>query len=156
MLKTPLSVALVLGVVPLMMACGDGATDPPERLVTTLECVPGGGDEFNCAMTLSEEAGVSVTLLDTDCMAHGNNVRLIEPVDQILTTDGCYAPTGSEWRFDGPFPAGTAVAMEIISAKLANPPGVRLTGAYPSWTINFEDGDDDDFDDLVLRVSAIR
>jgi hypothetical protein len=30
-----------------------------------------------------------------------------------------------------------------------------LTGAYPDWDINFEDGGDNDFNDVVLKVHAI-
>lgn len=154
MLKKSLALLLVTGSAGWLTGCGGDATEPPERIVTTLECTPGGSAEFNCAMVLSESTGFSVTLQDSDCTAHGNTVRLLEPQAQILTTDGCYATKGSTWAFDGPFPAGTAVTMEIVSAKLANPPGVEIAGEYPSWTVNFEDGDDADFNDLVLAISA--
>lgn len=154
MLKKTMPRMLALAVVFVFAGCGDDPTDPPERLITTLECLPGASEQFNCAMTLPESTGFAVTLQNSDCRAHGNTVHLLKPVDQILTTDGCYAPIGSEWLFAGPYDAGTAVAMEIVSAKLANPPGVELVGEYPTWTIYFEDGDDDDFDDLVLTVSA--
>ena len=41
-----------------------------------------------------------------------------------------------------------------MSDQFANPPGLRVTGAYPSWTVSFEDGYDTDFNDIVLTVTA--
>jgi hypothetical protein len=46
--------------------------------------------------------------------------------------------------------------MEVQSAPLELPTALRVTGDYPVWTLNFEDGGDTDYDDLVLRVRAIE
>jgi hypothetical protein len=45
--------------------------------------------------------------------------------------------------------------MVFTSDQFASPPGIRVTGAYPEWTINFEDGFDSDFNDLILTVTAL-
>jgi hypothetical protein len=45
--------------------------------------------------------------------------------------------------------------MEVESAASRGTPGLLVEGAYPKWTINFEDGSDTDFNDLILEVEAI-
>jgi hypothetical protein len=38
---------------------------------------------------------------------------------------------------------------------LSNPPQLRVSGAYPEWTLTYEDGVDQDFDDLVMTLTAL-
>jgi hypothetical protein len=45
--------------------------------------------------------------------------------------------------------------MEVESASTRGPPGLLVSGEYPKWTINFEDGSDTDFNDLVLEVEPL-
>lgn len=147
------AVSFVAGTV-LLAGC-DGTTEPPERIVTSLECnTDAPRDGFNCAMELQEPAGLRLELETFTCSAHGNTIRMEQPVTQVLTTDACYDET-DVWEFPGPFAEGRAVTLEIISAQLEFDPGARVTGSYPSWVVNFEDGGDQDFDDLVLTVTAI-
>ncbi len=54
----------------------------------------------------------------------------------------------------GPFAAGTEISAEVIAPLLSNPPALRVEGSYPEWTIKYEDGDDDDFNDLIMTVTA--
>jgi hypothetical protein len=144
---------LVVGLV--FLACsGNGATEPEPRVIATLQCVGPNQQLFQCNLQLSSTGGFEVELVSTACEAHGNTLRLLQPTVQTLTNDGCYEQPGRTWTFAGPFPPGTAVAMEVESAKLEHPPVLRVTGAYPQWTIEFEDGFDDDFNDLILAVRA--
>jgi hypothetical protein len=87
-------------------------------------------------------------------MAVGNTITLTKPTVQLLSDDACTLPIGSQWGFPGPYPVGTPVSLEIVSAKQPNPPSLLATGSYPTWTLTFEDGFDQDLNDLVLRLEA--
>jgi hypothetical protein len=69
--------------------------------------------------------------------------------------DGCYEAAGTEIVRAGPYPAGTEISAEIVAPLLVNAPRLRVTGSYPEWTLEFEDGADADFNDLVLKVTAL-
>ena len=130
------------------------ATDP---VVASLSCVdasaPGGF--VACKLKLIEPAGYKVTLVSSSFDAHCNLFRVVEPVVDTLTTDGCYAANGTEILRPGPFPANTEISAEIVAPLLVNPPRLRVSGSYPQWTLEFEDGADADFNDLVLTVTAL-
>jgi len=128
-----------------------------EQAVTSLTCADGAapGGFVTCKLRLEEPSGFKVVLDSSSCEAHGNVFRITEPVADTLTVDGCYENDGKEIHFAGPFPAGTDIAAEVIAPLLANPPALRVTGAYPEWTLNYEDGVDTDFDDLVMTVTAL-
>jgi PKD repeat protein len=143
---------------------GDGATDEATRTVETvlpvvvgLSCADGSapGGFTSCSLALDGEAGVRVTLVSTHCGAHGNVFRLTAPVVDTLTTDGCYERPGKQITVPGPFPAGTVVSAEVTAPRLANPPQLRVAGAYPEWTLTYEDGQDADFDDMSITVTAL-
>jgi hypothetical protein len=127
------------------------------RVVTSLTCAdasaPGGF--ISCKLRLEEPSGFRVTLNSSSCTAHGNVFRITEPVVDTLTADGCYDVNGKMIQFDGPFPAGTEIGAEVVAPLLANPPALRVAGAYPEWTLSYEDGFDSDFDDLTLTVTAL-
>lgn len=135
-------------------ACDSDPTGPP--VVSRLECAQPGGQFLECDLVLQEAAGFAVRLESTGCEARGNTLRITKPVQERLLTDGCYAEPSTEWTYLGPYPAGTAIALEIESAKLKNPPSLRVSGEFPKWTINFEDGWDTDYDDLVLTVRTLE
>jgi len=63
---------------------------------------------------------------------------------------------GKVWDYSTPInPAGTEINIEIDSDQFASPPSLRVTGTYPAWTVDFEDGYDTDFNDVVLAVEAV-
>ena len=150
--------------VTLTVADDDAATDDRsrnttanEQVITSLTCENGStpGGFVACKLRLEVPAGFEVVLNSSDCEAHGNLFRITEPVADTLTTDGCYEDVGQTIRHEGPFPAGTEIAAEVIAPLLANPPALRVTGSYPQWTLNYEDGVDTDFNDLVMTVTAL-
>jgi PKD repeat protein len=128
------------------------ATQPA---VTTLTCVNGSGQVVGCTLRLEQEAGFKVVLNSTNCEAHGNLFRVTAPVQGTLTSDGCYEQPGREIVFATPFDAGTEISAEVEAPQLANPPALRVSGSYPEWVLTFEDGVDQDFDDLVMTVTAL-
>ena len=96
-----------------------------------------------------------MVLNSTNCEAHGNLFRVTAPVQGTLTSDGCYDQPGREIVFATPFAAGTEISAEVVAPQLANPPALRVTGSYPEWVLSFDDGVDQDFDDLVMTVTAL-
>jgi hypothetical protein len=38
---------------------------------------------------------------------------------------------------------------------LDNAPQLRVSGNYPEWVLTFEDGADQDFNDLVMTLTAL-
>ena len=150
--------------VTLMVTDDEGETSTTTRqvlatnpAVTSLSCVdasaPGG--LVACTLTLEQEAGFKVVLNSTDCEAHGNLFRITAPVTGTLTSDGCYDQPGKQLVFAAAFPAGTEINAEVVAPLLQNPPKLRVTGSYPEWLLEYEDGVDQDFNDLVMTLTAL-
>ena len=136
-------------------ACASNSNEPGQPAVTTLTCQdPVSGGLVACTLDLQDSTGFHITLVSHDCFTSGNTVRLTQPVDSTLTSDGCHDVVGQVWNFPGPFTPGTKVGMEVISSVGRNPPSLRITGAYPTLTATFEDGADTDFNDLIMTISA--
>jgi hypothetical protein len=76
-------------------------------------------------------------------------------VQSTLTSDGCYEQDGRTLSFVGPFPAGTEISAEVEAPLLRDPPRLRVSGAYPVWNLTFEDGEDEDFNDLIMTLRAL-
>ena len=72
-----------------------------------------------------------------------------------LTDDGCYESAGKQIMFSGPFAAGTEIGAEVVAPLLANAPRLQVTGEYPVWTLTYEDGGDNDFNDLHMTLTAL-
>ena len=125
--------------------------------VTSLSCVDGSapGGFVACTLRLEQEAGFKVVLNSTSCDAHGNLFRVTAPVAGTLTEDGCYDQIGRQLVFAAAFPAGTEISAEMLAPVLANPPRLRVSGSYPEWVLTYEDGVDQDFDDLVMTLTAL-
>lgn len=149
---SPLLLAAVLGLA--SPACKD-SNAPERRVVTSFSCADSAsGGQVACTLDLAGAPGFSVSLDSSSCAKHGNRIRLTEPIDTNVTIDACYAAVGTVWHFPGPFPAGTKVAMEVVSNVQSNPPQLRVTGTYPTWQAVFEDGYDNDFNDLFMTIQA--
>jgi hypothetical protein len=58
------------------------------------------------------------------------------------------------------FTAGTEITAQVTSGlpDQDNPPTVRVVGAFPTWTLEFDDGrggaGEPDFNDLVITITA--
>jgi len=123
--------------------------------ITQLSCINGSGQVVDCTLTLEQEAGFKVVLNSTNCEAHGNMFRVTLPVQGTLTSDGCYDQPGREIVFATPFAAGTQISAEVVAPLLANPPSLRVTGSFPEWVLTYEDGVDQDYDDLIMTLTAL-
>ena len=132
------------------LAACSGADDPP-RVTTPLECE---GQTEDCVLELPAPASFKITLVSRSCDAINNEIRLTSPETVTLTEDACRTAVGTEWDYPTIYPAGTDISLEVLSDQFANPPGLSVTGAYPNWTVSFEDGYDTDFNDIVMNVEA--
>jgi PKD repeat protein len=130
------------------------ATNP---VITSLTCLDGSpeGNYVACTLILEHEAGFKVVLNSASCEAHGNTFRITGPVQQTLTTDGCYDRIGKQLTSSAAWPAGTPISAEVVAPMLQNPPQLRVSGSYPQWQLTFEDGVDQDFNDLVMTLTAL-
>jgi hypothetical protein len=150
--------------VSLTVTDNDGATstvskmvDPKDPVVSSLVCVDGSapGGFVACTLKLQEQAGFKVVLDASSCEAHGNIFRITAPEPATLTQDGCYETAAKQLVFVGPFSAGTEIKAEVVAPQLAERPRLVVQGAYPVWTLTYEDGADADFNDLQLTLSAL-
>jgi PKD repeat protein len=132
--------------------------NPKAPVVTSLTCDENGsapGGFISCTLKLQQEAGFKVVLNSSSCEAHGNIFRTTVPISATLTQDGCYEQSGKQLVFAGPFAAGTEIGAEVVAPLLANPPQLRVSGEYPEWTLSYEDGADEDFNDMLLTLTAL-
>ncbi|HEX6107600.1 MAG TPA: hypothetical protein VFZ26_18595, partial [Gemmatimonadales bacterium] len=146
----------------MLVVTSDGLTSQASRQVTvsppaTLTC-----EGQACTLGIDETATVVVTLVSSDCEAHGNTFVITAPIEETLFTDGCFAPVGSSFTLNGgaAFNAGTELAAEVRSGLAgAENPQLRVSGTFATgWTLEFDDGfvgvGEPDFNDLVISVVA--
>ena len=144
------AIALALAVA----ACDNGPKNP---VVTGLCDEAGSTVDCPVIPETVDQAFFTITLTSTSCTAKATTIRVTAPVSEKLTEDGCYESDGKSWKVGSAssgFPAGTALNFSITSDETGSPPSFRLAGAYPDWSIEFEDGGDNDFNDVVLSVHA--
>ncbi len=116
---------------------------------------------------------MKVTVVSTACELTGNKlVAFPGPGEQTVFFNLCNQPDNAEFtiRDAGGLPlvfeAGTPLPLRFIrgtpgaSDPPAGDPGIQVTGAYPNWTLNVDDGGaagtagEPDFNDAVLTVTA--
>lgn len=157
----------------LTVTDNNGFTSRKTRQITvsppaTFTC----GTTPDCGLTLLADAVVTVTLESRGCTARNNTFIITAPALDTLFTDGCYSPPDGSLPASFPlnngsaYTAGTEIRAAMISGSVKQifAPAVRVTGAYPSWTVAFDDGErcalgatnctEPDFDDLVLTITA--
>jgi PKD repeat protein len=156
--------------VSLTVTDDDGATNTVTQTVAVAppaatECDDGSGGFVPCTLDIEEDATVTITLTSRDCTASGNQLDITNPIQETVFTDGCSETVGTVYTINGgsAFTAGTPLEVQVISGSNdpeRGPPSIRVEGTYPTWTLNFDDGEDvanpeePDFDDLVLTVEA--
>jgi hypothetical protein len=150
LLRLPLALAALVA----LGACKN-PNEPKVVSTTTLKCVQPGGGTVGCDITIPDNASkVRITLVSHDCAAHGDIISISEPAATTITTDACYESVPKSIEIPGPF-TSAHLAMKVTSELITNSPELRVTGSSPNWTINFEDGGDQDFNDAVLTVEAL-
>jgi PKD repeat protein len=126
-------------------------------------CGDASGNSVSCPLTLTQRSTVTITLTSVSCNANGDGLRITSPITATVFTDGCHQPQGTVYTINGgnAFNAGTDLVLSVSSGSTDPnriPPAVSITGVYPTWQLNFDDGEtgpsDPDFNDLVLTVQA--
>jgi hypothetical protein len=111
-----------------------------------------------------------------DCELGGNKFEVTQPVQRTLFFNGCsevLEPAGKQYPITDAsgaprvFDAGTQVQTRFTQGTAgagSPPPGtptIRLDGAWPTWTLNIDDGGnpgpgEPDYNDIVLTANATR
>jgi PKD repeat protein len=130
------------------------------------------GTVVDCSFTPTAQVTFKVTVVSTNCELTGNRVSATAPVAQTVFFNLCNQSAGAEYTIkDGTgvalvFAAGTPLALQFTRGNPgagdppAGDPGIQVTGAYPTWTLNVDDGGaadtpgEPDFNDAVLSVTA--
>ena len=151
-----------------------GASNSVTQIVTVTppaagQCDNGSGTLVNCDLDLTSKSHIKVTLVSNNCTARGNALTISVPsqgFSQKLFSSGCtlVAPQTFDVKgTNGTFDAGTQLQVQITSGSTDParvPPQLRISGDFPKWTLEFDDGEDPtrpgepDFNDLVLEVNA--
>lgn len=158
--------------VELTVTDDDGATNAITKTVAVAPpaqttCDDGLGNQVECGLVLTNAASVVVSVTSKDCTADGNTLIITEPEDPdfVVFDDGCSLVPPQDFPLNGgaQYAAGTELRAQMISGsddpdRIA--PALRVTGAYPQWTLEFDDGEDPtgpgepDFNDIVMTVTA--
>jgi len=157
--------------VTLIVTDDQGATGTTSQSITVtppagLQC-----SGVNCTLDITQRATLTITLVSSDCQLGGNRFSITAPIKQTVFFNGCSVTDGTVFTINGPnldksFDAGTQLEAEFTQGvgKPEDPPrgspAIRLTGTYPQWMINIDDGGnptgpgEPDFNDLILQVDA--
>ena len=153
LLRLPLALAALLA----FGACKH-PLDPGEKIIkSTLKCTQPGTstNSIVCDVPIPASATkLRVTLVSHDCDASGDVISVVASTTVTLTNDACYAPVNQTVEVSGPFTSST-VALQVTAETIKNPPELRIGGSASPWTMYFEDGGDQDFNDAVLKVEAL-
>ena len=136
--------------------CKDPATPPeelPPPVTVGMTCGTPSGTTIPCEIQLGSATAFRVTLFSSECKALANVVHLTKPVDALLTVDACRETAGKFWEFT--VAANSSAALEITGGQERSGPQLRLEGTSSPWTVRYEDGFDDDFNDIVLIVETL-
>jgi len=124
----------------------------------TLTC----GTTPDCTLVLDQRATVKVTLVSSDCQAHGNTFVITQPAVDTLFTDGCFTTPGTSFDLNSgaAYDQGTELAAEVLTGVAGSTNAqIQVTGDFNSgWTLKFDDGfvgpNEPDFNDLEIQILA--
>jgi hypothetical protein len=139
----------------------------PEGCTTT-------GNRIDCAFDITVQSHVRLTLLGVSCDLSGQRVVIPSPIGDQSFLGVCNRTVGEFYKIYGG-PHDSAIVFEVGSQARIRfvqgtpdagepavaAPAAQVTGAFPSWTINFEDGanpggaGEPDFTDVVIGVEAV-
>ncbi len=130
------------------------------------------GTLVTCSLTMTQRVTVKLTVVGEDCELSGNKIEVTVPRQQTAFFNLCNQPAGAEYTVQEAggtptvFEAGSTLTLRFTQGTPgpADPatgdPGIQVTGTYPNWTLNVDDGGaagtpgEPDFNDVVLSVQA--
>jgi PKD repeat protein len=146
-----------------LVVTSDGATSQATQQVRVVPAATLTCNGVDCTLPVPAGATVMVTLVSSDCEAHGNTFVITQPAPaDTLFTDGCFATPGTTFPLNNgaAYTSDTELAAEVLSGLSgATNPQLQVTGDFASgWTVSFDDGfvgpGEPDFNDLVILVKA--
>jgi len=157
--------------VTLTVTDASSAQSTAQQTITITPPAPLECNGVTCTLSVTAKATLTATIVSHDCEFTGNRLRITSPITQNIFTNGCTAPLNQPITITGPnpdgsFDAGTEIQAEFTQGvgKPEDPergtPAIQLTGTYPDWTINIDDGGnptgagEPDFNDIVVTVHA--
>jgi PKD repeat protein len=166
--------------VTLTVTDNEGATDVETQTVSvspappTAEGCVTSGTKVDCALNITSRSFIKLKLLGVSCSLSGERVVIPAPIGDQTFLNVCLRTVGDSTRiFGGPhdtsiiFEPGSQAVIRFVQGipgpndPPVGAPAAHLTGTFPNWTINFEDGDhpggpgEPDFTDVVLGVEAV-
>jgi PKD repeat protein len=131
------------------------------------------GKTVGCTLTMNARVTVKIRLVSEACELAGNKIEVTLPRAQTAFFNLCNRTAGEEYVVKDAdnttptvFAAGTPIALRFTQGTpgpLDPPtgdPGIQITGSYPNWTLNVDDGgaagtpNEPDFNDVILSVQA--
>jgi PKD repeat protein len=132
-----------------------------------------GGRVVNCILTFTQRSTVSLSIVSRSCELGGNSLSVTAPRAYVIFSNLCFAGTvGTPVTVDDVngdpivFEIGSTLALRFNQGTadpgdpLTGDPGIQLTAATNSWTLNIDDGGnagaegEPDFNDAVISVTA--
>ena len=166
--------------VTLTVTDDEGATDVETQAIAVSPPPPGAqgctttDTRVLCLLDIAERSNIKLKLIGVSCDLNNQRVVIPPPSSDQVFLNVCSRSVGdSTMIFGGPldeafiYEAGsqTAILFRQGTPDAGEPaPNLavgQVTGSFPSWVINFEDGDnpggpgEPDFTDVVLQVEAV-
>jgi PKD repeat protein len=164
--------------VQLTVTDDQGATNSITQAVTigatsASQCTTVSTTEVDCALTITSRSSITLTLTAVECELGGNLVLIPPPntdVAQNVFGNACAGPVGAQYTLKND--AGATLVLEpgfvlhvrlrrgTTDAPAPGSPAGEITGTFPTWTLNFDDGGnpgglgEPDFGDVVVTVQA--
>jgi PKD repeat protein len=145
-----------------------GSHDETFTVTPPAGCGDATDQTIDCRLDLTQKSTLVITLVSRDCAFTGNVFQITQPIQEDVFTNGCQETVGTEYEINSgvAFDAGTQLQFKFTQGVGAPddpprvPPQIRLTGTYPDWDIEIDDGGNStrpgepDFNDLVLHAHA--
>lgn len=132
------------------------------------------GTQVDCALNITARSNIKLKLIGVNCSLRKERVVIPPPSSDQVFLAVCTRAVGDSTKiFGGPldtpfvYEAGSQVWIRFdqgipdAAHPILDPPAGVVTGTFPNWVINFEDGanpgapGEPDFTDVVLQVDAI-
>jgi PKD repeat protein len=166
--------------VTLTVTDNEGATDAETQTIAVSPPPPGvqgcttADTRVWCLLDIAERSVIKLKLLGVSCDLKTQRIVIPPPSNDQVFLSVCNRSAGdSTMIFGGPldeafiYEAGSQTTILFrqgtpdAGEPSLNPAVGQVSGSFPNWTINFEDGDnpgapgEPDFTDVVLQVQAV-